>query len=131
MNFLSINPNNSLQVLVDSFIYREREIYQYQLNIDNYTNILASLPLGEIPTEILPYISMETSDLPDFLPIETILLISSYKHRATTAYLIRTEHIEQAKSKQMLESLRSQIPADQLASLVAARVAELQAKELI
>jgi hypothetical protein len=123
--YLSIDPQETLETLAFNLVHREREINQYQINIDNYTHILAQLPQGDIPTDIEPYMNTSMEDIPAFIPIETINLISDYQQRKRIATLIRTENIEQGKSKRILEALKAQIPADQLNSLIANALTKL------
>jgi len=117
--YLTINGQDTITALATNVVYREREVHQYQINIDNYTTMLAALPQGEPPAEILQYMSTKTEELPFEVPLETVQLVSDYQYRNRIAYLIRTEAIEQGKAKRVLEAMKAQIPADQLDALVA------------
>jgi hypothetical protein len=116
---MTINPQDTINSLALNVVHREREVHQYQINIDNYTTMLAALPQGEPPAEILQYMSTKTEELPFDVPLETVQLISDYQYRDRIAYLVRTEAIEQGKAKRVLDALKAQIPADQLDALVA------------
>lgn len=89
--------------------YREKEIYSYQLNIDNYENILKSLPFGDIPESLSQYLNADITQIPETVPDADILKISEYQYRNKIKSLLRTEKIEQHKSKLVLDSLKSQI----------------------
>lgn len=117
--YLTINPQDTIDALAMNVVHREREVHQYQINIDNYTQMLAALPQGEVPADLAPYMDTPTEELPSFIPLETFQLIADYQYRKRITYLIRTEAIEQSKAKRVLDALKAQIPADQLETLVA------------
>jgi len=117
--YLTINPQDTINTLALNVVHREREVHQYQINIDNYTAMLAAMPQGEPPAEILQYMSTKTEELPFDVPLETVQAVSDYQYRDRIRYLIRTEAIEQGKAKAVLNALKAQIPADQLDALVA------------
>jgi hypothetical protein len=54
---MTINPQDTINTLALNVVHREREVHQYQINIDNYTAMLAAMPQGEPPAEILQYLS--------------------------------------------------------------------------
>lgn len=116
---MTINPQDTINTLALNVVHREREVHQYQINIDNYTAMLAAMPQGEPPAEILQYMSTKTEELPFDVPLETVQAVADYQYRDRIRYLIRTEAIEQNKAKQVLNALKAQIPADQLDALVA------------
>lgn len=126
--YLTITNQDTIDTLALNVVHREREVHQYQINIDNYTQMLAALPQGEAPAEIAQYLSTKTEELPVFLSLELVQAIADYQYRDRISYLIRTEAIEQAKAKRVLEALKAQIPADQLDALVADAVAKLNAQ---
>jgi hypothetical protein len=117
--YLTINPQDTINTLALNVVHREREVHQYQINIDNYTAMLAVMPQGDAPAEILQYMSTKTEELPFDVPLETVQVVADYQYRDRIRYLIRTEAIEQNKAKQVLDALKAQIPADQLDALVA------------
>jgi hypothetical protein len=127
MAFLSINEQDVLENTALNIVFREREIHQYQLNIDNYNFILSNLPQGDIPSDISQYIGSSTEDLPFFLSDTVFQQITDYQYRNRVRDLIRSEKTEQNKSKHLLEALKAQIPADQLETLVAAALAKINA----
>jgi hypothetical protein len=126
--YLTITSQDTTDALAINVVHREREFHQYQINIDNYTAMLAALPQGDIPSDIAPYMDTPTEDLPAFIPLETIQLISDYQWRKRISVLIRTEAIEQNKVKRILDALKAQLPADQLDTLVAAALVKVNAQ---
>jgi len=126
--YLTITNQDTIDTLAMNVVHREREVHQYQINIDNYTAMLAALPQGEVPTEIAPYMDTPTEELPAFIPLETISLIADYQYRKRITFLIRTEAIEQGKAKRVLDALKAQIPADQLDALVADALVKVNAQ---
>ena len=117
--YMTINTQDTINTLALNVVHREREVHQYQINIDNYTTMLAALPQGEPPAEILQYMSTKTEELPLSVSLDVMQQIADYQYRDRIAYLIRTELIEQSKAKRVLDALKAQIPADQLDALVA------------
>jgi hypothetical protein len=117
--YLTITEQDTINTLALNVVHREREVHQYQVNIDNYTAMLAAMPQGEPPAEILQYMSTKTEELPFDVPLEIVQAVAEYQYRDRIRYLIRTEAIEQGKSKAILNALKAQIPADQLDALVA------------
>lgn len=86
----NIQPLNQEQVLVDAIQMRQNEILVYQINIDNYTAMLAA-----------PY---EPTGDADF---DAEMLV----YRDQIAELLKSEKREQAKSKMVLTALQTQLQA--------------------
>ena len=61
--YMTINTQDTINTLALNVVHREREVHQYQINIDNYTAMLAALPQGEVPAEIAPYMDTPTEEL--------------------------------------------------------------------
>ena len=126
--FITVTQQDTFSALALNIIHREREIAQYQINIDNYTHILDILPKGIIPENIVAYMGVPPESLPNDVSLEFILEVNNYQYRERISTLIRTESIEQAKSKHILEALKAQIPADQLDALVADALVKVNAQ---
>ena len=126
--YMTINPQDTINTLALNVVHREREVHQYQINIDNYTAMLAAMPQGEPPAEILQYMSTKTEELPFDVPLETVQAVADYQYRDSSRYLVRTEGIEQGKAKAVLNALKAQIPADQLDALVAEALVKVNAQ---
>lgn len=120
MSYITISAQDTLEVLATNIVYREQEVHQYQVNIDNYTHLLSVLSQGDWPSELVMYSQTKTEELPYSLPLETVTAISDYQFRDRIRVLIRTETIEQNKAKFSLSALKSQIPASELETLVLA-----------
>ena len=127
MTYMTVTTQDTLTALADNVVHREREVHQYQINIDNYTVMLTALPQDDWPTDIAQYKTTLTENIPYSVPMETVQLIADYQYRDRLSYLLRTENIEQSKTKRVLEALKAQIPADQLAQMVADAKAKIDA----
>jgi len=125
---MTINAQDTINSLALNVVHREREVHQYQINIDNYTTMLAALPQGEPPAEILQYMSTKTEELPFSVSLDVMQQIADYQYRDRISYLVRTELIEQGKAKRVLDALKAQIPADQLDALVADALVKVNAQ---
>ena len=119
MTYMTVTTQDTLTALADNVVHREREVHQYQINIDNYTVMLSALPQDDWPADIVQYKTTQTENIPFSVPMETVQLIADYQYRDRLSYLLRTENIEQSKTKRVLEALKAQIPTDQLEQMVA------------
>jgi hypothetical protein len=124
---MTVTTQDTLTALADNVVHREREVHQYQINIDNYTVMLTALPQDDWPTDIAQYKTTLTENIPYSVPMETVQLIADYQYRDRLSYLLRTENIEQSKTKRVLEALKAQIPAGQLEQMVADAKAKIDA----
>lgn len=105
--------------LVAAAFHRELEVYQYQVNIDNYTTMLTSLPVGEWPESLSIFSSTLADQLPAEMEMDDVLTVADYQYRDRLVNLLRSEKIEQAKARRVLEAMKAQIGAD-YATLLAA-----------
>jgi hypothetical protein len=125
MSFISITDSDKIEILATNIVRREQEVHQYQINIDNYTMMLMALPQDEWPSDIQQYKTATPENIPHDLNFETVQLIVDYQYRDRLRFLLRTENIEQSKSKRVLDALKQQIPSDQLESLVLSAKAKI------
>jgi len=132
--YLTVNQQDTLDILAINIVHREREINSYQININNFTQMLTALPQGDVPSDIAQYIGAKPDnhtkieDLPLSFSDEQVDLISKYQYRVDVTLRIRAEKAEQSKSKAVLEALKAQIPADQLDALVADALVKVNAQ---
>lgn len=122
MEYLTISQEDRQNAIADAIVARENEVFSYQLNIDNYTAILASMSdlSNEWPPSILSYKNIVPTNAASIVPDDKIDLVSQYMYRDRIQHLLKTEKIEQAKSIKVLEALKSQLPIDQIVGLVTA-----------
>jgi len=122
MEYLTISQEDRQNAIADAIVARENEVFSYQLNIDNYTAILASMSdlSNEWPPAILSYKNIVPTNAALVVPDDKIDLVSQYMYRDRIQHLLKTEKIEQAKSIKVLEALKSQLPIDQIVGLVTA-----------
>jgi len=92
--------------------HREMEVYQYQINIDNYTTMMAAMSSDAWPETLSAWASTEIANLPATMSDEDVELISDLQYRDRIRSLIRTEKAEQNKARRVLEALKQQIGAD-------------------
>lgn len=115
--------------LAQSILMREQEVYQYQLNINNFEEMLAgmdaSLP-AEWPESLLQYRSWDKDRLVATLDDAALETVTGLLFRDQLRMRIRTEKIEQRKAQMVLDSLKSKV-AD--AEAIKAKIAEEKAKE--
>lgn len=128
MTYITITVDDTLSTLATNVVHREREVHQYQINIDNYTTMLSALPSGEWPESIAQYKNIPSDAIPFNVSLEIVQLAADYQYRDRISQLLRSENIEQNKSKRVLEALKAQIPSDQLNNLIATAKTSIDSK---
>lgn len=132
--YLTINTQDTLNILALNIVHRENEINSYQINIDNFNQMLSVLPQGDVPSDIAQYVGAKPEnhtkieDLPLSFSDEQIALINKYQYRVDLTLRVRSEKVEQSKAKAVLDALKVQIPANQLESLVADALVKVNAQ---
>lgn len=132
--YLTITDQDTINMIAFNIVHREREVNGYQINIDNFTQMLTVLPQGDVPSDIAQYVGAKPDnhtkidDLPLSFSDEQIDLISKYQYRVDLTLRVRTEKAEQNKAKAVLNALKAQIPADQLDTLVADSLVKVNAQ---
>lgn len=119
----TINDSNKKEAVANAVVHREREIFSYDLNITNYEAMLAALPQGEWPADLVQYKHSTLDQVPDHLDAS----VSELQYRDRIRYLIKTERAERNKSWHVYQALLAQIPEAERASAIAAAVARLAA----
>jgi hypothetical protein len=107
-----ITDQEHLNNLISAAFGREMEVYQYQINIDNYSVMLAALPQGDWPEELLQYKEAAIDRLPESLDDDVVLTISEHQYRDKIKNLLRTEKVEQSKAARVRDALKAQIGSD-------------------
>jgi len=108
--------------LAKNIVAREHEVYGYQVNIDNYTALIALLP-SEWPVELAQYQNLTPDQIVDQVPEVDIQEVSDLLFRAKILKLLKTETIEQGKAKHIYDALVSQIDPSELDALLATAAA--------
>lgn len=114
VNFLTITEADKNLNLARALVSREMEIHQYDINIANYTAILASLPTDEWPDDVSEYKNQPIENVPTNLQST----VADYSFRDRLRDLLSTENLERSKSVRVYNAIKSQIPADQITELV-------------
>jgi hypothetical protein len=120
-----VTNQEHLNNLVAAAFGRELEIYQYQINVDNYVVMLAALPQESWPDDLVQYKEAAIDKLPESLDDDAVLAISEHQYRDRIRNLLRTERVEQSKATRVRDALKAQIGTDYDA-LVAAYKANQQ-----
>jgi len=82
---------------------RENEVYQYQINVNNYSAMLAACIQDPWPERLLPYRGMGRDQLAQAIADDDDLdLASQLAFRDELRFRIRSEKMECGKSKMML-----------------------------
>jgi hypothetical protein len=107
-----VTNQEHLNNLVVAAFHREMEIYQYQINVDNYTVMLAALPQESWPEDLVQYKEAAIDKLPESLGDDVVLTISEHQYRDRIRNLLRTEKAEQSKATRVRDALKAQIGTD-------------------
>jgi hypothetical protein len=107
-----VTNQEHLNNLVVAAFHRELEVYQYQINIDNYTAMLAMLPQDSWPDALVSYKDVAIDKLPESFDDATVSLIADHQYRDRLRTLLRTEKVEQSKSARVRGVLKAQIGSD-------------------
>jgi len=120
-----VTDQEHLNNLIVAAFGREMEIYQYQINVDNYAVMLAALPQESWPDDLVQYKEAAIDKLPESLDDDAVLTISEHQYRDRIRNLLRTEKVEQSKATRVRDALKAQIGTD-YDTLVAAYKANQQ-----
>jgi hypothetical protein len=93
---LTITEATRLATIATAVVQREHEIFHYQINIDNYTAMLAARWTPE-----------------------------EQEYHDRIAALLLTEKAEQSKAKRVYDALIAQLPADQMDALITTAAAAM------
>lgn len=127
--FGGVDQADHLKQLADSIAGREKEIYQYQVNINNFEAMLAGMAAAlpaEWPENLLQYRTWDRDRLVATLDDATLETVTGLLFRDNLRIRIRTERIEQRKAQMVLESLKLRVTDP---NAVKAKIAEEKAKQ--
>ena len=103
---------SKLDALKEALVHREAEIFSYQVNIDNYVAMIATLP-SEWPEELIEH---KGSDIRTVIPSmedeEKMILTADLIFHDSLIITLMTERLEQRKAM-----LIRDVMAEQIASL--------------
>jgi hypothetical protein len=120
MHLVTITDQHRIDTLTAAAAEREQEIFGYQINIDNYTIMLAALPAAPLPDRLASHAAMPTEALPPAMEFADVQLIADCQYRDRIAQLLRCERIEQSKARRVLNAIKAQLPAGQADTLMVA-----------
>jgi hypothetical protein len=87
---------------------RKEEVAHYQVNIDNYSAMIAILP-GVWPDRLLPHRDDDPSSFLDQWNFDEIQLLSDLQFREKLRRTLATERLEQRKSMLVLQVLEQRL----------------------
>lgn len=102
-------------IVAQALLAREKEHFHYQLNIDNYTTILASKEIAELPKEwpenLLQYKNVYGEKLVEQVEDDSDLeTVHQLQFRDLIQKRLKTEAIEQAKCEAAYKALDVKLP---------------------
>jgi len=90
--------------LQEAISFRQTEISNYQVNIDNYGAMINMLP-AVCPDHLKQFVNEDIKSLTNALTFEDIQLLSDFKFRKQLEQALITEKLEQRKSQLVLQAL--------------------------
>lgn len=110
--------------LAQNIVYREREVHGYQANIDNYTQMLKTLP-KEWPAALLQFKGMSTEQMIENVPLESLQAVIDLNFRDVIEKRVKAEMIEQRKSMHVYDAMVAQVDSAELPDMLAAAKAKI------
>ena len=98
--------------LVINAFHRELEIDSYQTNINNYIQMLATLPQGDWPENLVDFKILPIEALPITMSDIDVQAVADYQFRDKLRGLLRTERVEQSKATRIKDAIKIQITGD-------------------
>lgn len=95
--------------LTEAIKQREDEIAHYQINIDNYTAMIALLP--QWPERLLLHRTTEPVSFIEQWPFDEIQLLSDLQFKDKLERTLLTERLEQRKATFVLQALQQKLEA--------------------
>ena len=87
---------------------REREVYGYQMNIDNYESLLNLLPKAW-PNELFQYQGLTSEQIVNQVPDADMQLVADCIFRDKIAVTLKIEKLEQRKAILILNAIKAQL----------------------
>lgn len=95
--------------LQENIAHREQEVSQYETNYNNYTLMIESMGVIELPENLKEYIGKQNHELPTTLSLKEAELVSKYNYLEQIKKAQRTEFLEMQKTQIFLDVLRGQV----------------------
>lgn len=115
-------------LIIDKIVLLNLESQQYDIQITSYTSTLTSLPIGNIPSDVVDYMNIPISNLPADMEYSDVSLISAYKYREYLQKELIVSKTEKEKAELMRQSLYEQLPSDTRDQLILDAAAALNAQ---
>ncbi|MBK8225424.1 MAG: hypothetical protein IPK73_30790 [Candidatus Obscuribacter sp.] len=123
--FHTITEQDNSDTIAENIVHREREVYQYDLNIENYEALLETLPKDDWPEHLVQYQGKTADQIPD----EYDEICNQLNYRDRVRRLLKTERQELAKAEAILNVLLEKIPENGRAAKIAAALQRILARE--
>lgn len=123
--FHTITEQDNSDTITENIVHREREVYQYDLNIENYESLLETLPKEDWPEHLVQYQGKTADQIPD----EYDEICNQLNYRDRVRRLLKTERQELAKAEAILNVLLEKIPENGRAAKIAAALQRIRARE--
>jgi hypothetical protein len=104
-----ISQEEKYTSIADAIVLRTYEVYHYNTNIENYTKIIATLPI-EWPEHLARLRGLDPHQAVAECSLEDVDLLSDLQQLDRLQYLLRTEKLECNKAKKMLEVEIGRLP---------------------
>lgn len=123
--FHTITEQDNSDTIAENIVHREREVYHYDLNIENYEALLQTLPTEDWPEHLVQYQGKTADQIPD----EYDDICNQLNYRDRVRRLLKTEKQELAKAEAVLNVLLEKIPENERETKIAAALQRIKARE--
>lgn len=123
--FHTITEQDNSDTIAENIVHREREVYHYDLNIENYEALLQTLPTEDWPEHLVQYQGKTADQIPD----EYDYICNQLNYRDRVRGLLKTERQELAKAEAVLNVLLEKIPENERETKIAAALQRIKARE--
>lgn len=123
--FHTITEQDNSDTIAENIVHREREVYHYDLNIENYEALLQTLPTEDWPEHLVQYQGKTADQIPD----EYDDICNQLNYRDRVRRLLKTEKQELAKAEAVLNVLLEKIPENERETKIAAALQGIKARE--
>lgn len=130
-NYVSMSANDQWLSVAQNLHSREVEWFHYDLNVQNYTALLASESMAglpaEWPEELVKYKNLSRDEaIRKIEDIDTLLLVQNLAHRDRIKLLMRAEIIERQKVGMYRDQLLASFPSAQVREAALTRAQEIR-----
>lgn len=109
-----ITADEKEDMKLTAILHREKELFEYQSNIDSYAEQLKTLPAGDWPENLVQYKKHghDSQKIAEHVPVELVPIVSDYAFRDYALFVKTGNELEQKRSKLIYEGIIAAVKND-------------------